>query len=57
MATPRTVKAVVTVKVAWWLRYYLYGVAFTAFLMGAQPDMAKVARKVSKAVKAEVRWA
>ena len=40
----------VAVRIAWWVRWYIYGVALCAFLTGFQPDMDKVKAKVMKGV-------
>ena len=41
----------VTVRVAWWVRWYISGVALCAFITGAQPDMEKITAKVKKGVR------
>ena len=41
----------VTIRVAWWVRWYISGVALCAFLTGFQPDMDKVKAKVKKGIK------
>lgn len=43
-----------TVKVAWWLRWYLLGVAYMCVLTGLRPDEAKLAYWTRKAIKVEV---
>ena len=40
----------VSIKVAWWLRWYLAGVYMMALTTGAQPDMRKVGAMVARAV-------
>ena len=41
----------VAVRIAWWVRWYISGVALCAFLTGFQPDMDKVKAKVMKGVR------
>ena len=41
----------VTIRVAWWVRWYISGVALCAFITGAQPDMEKITAKVMKGVR------
>ena len=41
----------VTIRVAWWVRWYISGVALCAFLTGFQPDMEKVKANVMKGVR------
>lgn len=41
----------VTVTLAWWLRPYLFGVALTSALTGAEPDMVKVTRVIDRALR------
>ncbi len=43
-------RLVVTIRIAWWVRWYISGVALCAFLTGFQPDMDKVKAKVMKGV-------
>jgi len=38
----------VSVRVAWWVRWYLSGVALAAQITGATPDAAKVARWIRR---------
>ncbi len=45
----------VHVSVAWWLRFYLYGVILTAWLTGLVPDEEKVMRVAKRAIRLEVR--
>ena len=40
----------VTIRVAWWVRWYISGVALCAFITGFQPDMDKVKAKVMNGV-------
>ena len=40
----------VTIRVAWWVRWYISGVALCAFIIGAHPDMEKIKAKVMKGV-------
>lgn len=39
-----------TVKIAWWVHPYLYGVAAVAWLTGREPDVDKVWRRVERGV-------
>ena len=39
-----------TVQVAWWVRWYISGVALCAFITGAHPDMEKITAKVMNGV-------
>jgi hypothetical protein len=39
-----------TIHVAWWLRWYIRGVALTCMLTGADPDMDKVGRMIESAL-------
>ena len=41
----------VAVRVAWWVRWYISGVALCAFITGSQPDMEKIKAKVMKGIK------
>ena len=41
----------VTIRVAWWVRWYISGVALRAFITGAHPDMEKVKAKVMNGVR------
>ena len=41
----------IKVRVAWWVRWYISGVALFAFITGAQPDMEKITAKVMKGVR------
>ena len=40
----------IKVRIAWWVRWYISGVALCAFLTGSQPDMEKIKAKVMKGV-------
>ena len=40
-----------TVQVAWWVRWYISGVALCASITGAQPDMEKIKAKVMNGVR------
>ena len=40
----------VTIRIAWWVRWYSSGVALCAFITGAHPDMEKITAKVMKGV-------
>ena len=41
----------IKVRIAWWVRWYISGVALRAFITGAQPDMEKVKDKVMNGVR------
>lgn len=41
----------VTVRVAWWVRWYISGVALCSMLTGLEPDMDKVKAKLKKCVR------
>lgn len=43
-----------SIRVAWWVRWYLAGVAIAARLTGATPDMAKVERWIRRGLSARV---
>jgi hypothetical protein len=44
-------KLYIEVKIAWWLKLYLFGVVMTALLTKLEPDWIKVHLTVSKAIK------
>ncbi len=39
------------IRLAWWLRPYLYGIAFVSRLTGTYPDMDKIRRRVYRAIR------
>ena len=41
----------VTIRVAWWVRWYIYGVALCARITSVKPDMDKITSKVMKGVR------
>lgn len=41
----------ISLRLRWWLRYYLYGVMLTAWMTGRQPDPEKLGYWVAKGVK------
>jgi len=45
-----TTKIIVNIKVAWWLKAYLYGVTLMCELTGRHPDWAKVDRVIRAGV-------
>lgn len=47
-------KIMLKVRVAWWLRLYIYGVTAMCRITGLEPDWNKVAAIVRKAVKLDV---
>ena len=44
-------RLVVTIRIAWWVRWYISGVALCAFITGARPDMEKIKDKAMKGVR------
>ena len=40
----------VTIRVAWWVRWYISGVALCALFTGLEPDMEKIKARVKKGV-------
>ena len=43
-----------SIRVAWWVRWYLIGVALTAQMTGGTPDMSKVERWIRRGLSARV---
>ena len=41
----------ITIRVAWWVRWYISGVALCAFITGSHPDMEKVKATAMKGVR------
>ena len=41
----------IKVRIAWWVRWYISGVALCSLLTGLEPDMEKVKAKVMKGVR------
>lgn len=41
----------VTIRVAWWVRWYISGMALCASITGAQPDMEKITANVMKGIR------
>ena len=41
----------VTIRIAWWVRWYISGAALFAMLTGREPDMEKVKATVMKGVR------
>ena len=41
----------VKITVAWWVRWYISGVALCAFITGAQPDIEKIKATAMKGVR------
>ena len=41
----------IKVRIAWWVRWYISGVALCAFITGAHPGMEKITAKVMKGVR------
>jgi hypothetical protein len=41
----------VIVYMAWWFRFYAWGVVATVFLTGCEPDMVKVGKVALRAVR------
>ena len=44
-------RLVVTIRIAWWVRWFISSVALFAMLTGLEPDMEKITAKVMKGVK------
>ncbi|WP_368648978.1 hypothetical protein ABRY95_13825 [Castellaniella ginsengisoli] len=44
----------VTLRVAWWFRWYWFGVVWMSDITGLAPDMRKVAAWLARATKVEV---
>ncbi|WAP65466.1 hypothetical protein OZ911_08710 [Pseudomonas fortuita] len=51
----KTISVIVTVRVAWWVRWYLRGVEAAAMLTGCEPDWDRVGRWVGRGVTASVK--
>ena len=47
--------ATIAVHVAWWVRWYVAGVALVSKLTGAEPDMGKVMRWIERGVRVRAR--
>ena len=47
----RNLTLYIEVKIAWWLKPYLFGVVITALITRLEPDWVKVHMTVSKAIK------
>jgi len=47
----KTLTIYIEVKIAWWLRPYLFGVVITALITRLEPDWVKVGLTASKAIK------
>lgn len=43
-----------SIRVAWWVRWYLAGVAIAARLTGATPDMTKIERRIRRGLSPHV---
>jgi len=41
----------IKVRIAWWVRWYISGVALCSLLTGLEPDMEKVKARVIKGVR------
>ncbi|WP_164741277.1 hypothetical protein [Achromobacter spanius] len=44
----------ISVRLAWWVRWYLSGVALAAQITGATPDAAKVTRWIGRGLSVRV---
>jgi hypothetical protein len=51
----KTINVIVTVPVAWWVRWYLLGVKAMVMLTGCEPDLDRVGRWVARGVTVSVR--
>lgn len=51
------VNLVVKIKLAWWLRFYIYGIATMSAITGAEPDWTRVKYWVSRGMKATIKAA
>ena len=45
------VSMTIKVRIAWWVRWYISGVALFAMLTGLEPDLEKIKDKVMKGVR------
>lgn len=50
-----TEQITLTIKVSWWVKWYIRGVAYMCALTGQDPDMDKVAYWVRKGLLVKVR--
>lgn len=46
----------ISVKRAWWLTPYFYGLATVAAITGREPDWGKVGRMIDRGITAKVTW-
>ena len=44
-------RSTTTLRIAWWVRWYISGVALRSLLTGLEPDMEKVKATVMKGVR------
>lgn len=44
----------IRLRVAWWLRWYLSGVALAEYLTGMEPNPDRVGRWIQRAIRVEV---
>lgn len=44
-------RLVVTIRIAWWVPWYISSVALFTMLTGLEPDMEKIKAKVMKGIK------
>jgi hypothetical protein len=51
------VNLVVTIKLAWWLRLYIYGIATMAAITGAEPNWDRVKYWVARGTTAKIKAA
>lgn len=40
----------ISVRTAWWLRWYMAGLTLTCWTMGTEPDIEKVSRVIRRAL-------
>ena len=50
-----TMNMKISVKRAWWLKPYCFGVAAMSALTGREPDWAKVTRMIDRAITAKIK--
>lgn len=53
----KTEQLTIEVSVAWWLKFYFYGLAITAAITGQEIDEEKACRMIDRAIRLRVRSA